>query len=365
MDSSGPTQDQLQKLPKLPFFQFVKIVELLGLDPTNYSQIQPPGAWVMEFRNATKAAEINAASIELALVSVVQPGNFIPTLDLLDIPLPKDQEKGSLEWFSVIRQTAASRNLTVAEIKTARLNAVDPAPVAAPEWQPPEAGHLEQIMDKQNTLLPINYLAKGLKRSRAVAKLEVVIGGKRAMGTGFVIEPNLIVTNAHVIPDSTVAETAVALFNYEKDVNGADLEPLKIKLAPAKAFIVSPVADYDLAVIALAEDSQGRWDALPLKDKTVAVDDPVCIIQHPGGDQKHIGMTHNTVTYVDERLVQYLTDTLPGSSGSPIFDGDWDLVGVHHAGGWVREPSTKRTLFRNEGIRLAHLQALVAQLAKD
>jgi V8-like Glu-specific endopeptidase len=60
------------------------------------------------------------------------------------------------------------------------------------------------------------------------------------------------------------------------------------------------------------------------------------------------------VTYSGEDRVQYLTDTLPGSSGSPVFDSEWNLVALHHSGGWMKEPGSfsKSTLFRNEGIAI-------------
>ena len=56
--------------------------------------------------------------------------------------------------------------------------------------------------------------------------------------------------------------------------------------------------------------------------------------------------------FVGEGRVQYLTDTLPGSSGSPVFDKDWRLVALHHSGGWITEPGSKETFYRNEGIHV-------------
>jgi V8-like Glu-specific endopeptidase len=56
-------------------------------------------------------------------------------------------------------------------------------------------------------------------------------------------------------------------------------------------------------------------------------------------------------------VVQYLTDTMPGSSGSPVFNDKWELIVLHHSGGWLPEPSTKSTHFRNEGIRVSAIAA--------
>jgi V8-like Glu-specific endopeptidase len=83
----------------------------------------------------------------------------------------------------------------------------------------------------------------------------------------------------------------------------------------------------------------------------------VNIIQHPAGQSKVIALYHNVVAYVDDRRVQYLTDTLPGSSGSPVFDSQWRVVALHHSGGWLTEPGSKKAFFRNEGIHVHCLRA--------
>jgi V8-like Glu-specific endopeptidase len=84
----------------------------------------------------------------------------------------------------------------------------------------------------------------------------------------------------------------------------------------------------------------------------VAAGDRVNIIQHPGGGPKQLAFFHNVVAFADDSRIQYLTDTLPGSSGSPVFDKDWRLVGLHHSGGWLPEPGSKQTYYRNEGINI-------------
>ena len=92
-----------------------------------------------------------------------------------------------------------------------------------------------------------------------------------------------------------------------------------------------------------------------LANVKLQVDDFVNIIQHPGGLPKQIAIYHNIVVFADLGRVQYLTDTMPGSSGSPVFNNEWQVVAMHHSGGWIREPSTTNMFFRNEGISSVRL----------
>jgi len=103
---------------------------------------------------------------------------------------------------------------------------------------------------------------------------------------------------------------------------------------------------------------------LSMVDAGVKVNDYVNIIQHPGGLPKQIALYHNIVTFVGGARVQYLTDTLPGSSGSPVFDSRWRVVALHHSGGYLTEPGSdrKRVFFRNEGI---HINAILRGLAEN
>jgi V8-like Glu-specific endopeptidase len=57
----------------------------------------------------------------------------------------------------------------------------------------------------------------------------------------------------------------------------------------------------------------------------------VSIIQHPKGNRKEIVLYGNRVQAVYQDFIQYETDAEPGSSGSPIFNEQWQLVGLHHS----------------------------------
>jgi V8-like Glu-specific endopeptidase len=65
-----------------------------------------------------------------------------------------------------------------------------------------------------------------------------------------------------------------------------------------------------------------------------------------------VAYTRNRITFVDNRIVQYLTDTDVGSSGSPVFDEKGSLISLPHAGGRPQEVAGQAPLKKNEGIRI-------------
>ncbi|HVG20431.1 MAG TPA: trypsin-like peptidase domain-containing protein [Blastocatellia bacterium] len=206
---------------------------------------------------------------------------------------------------------------------------------------------LEKIMGKQSTFLPVSFLETGLKRARAVARIRLSNG---ELGTGFLIKDNLLVTNNHVMPNSGLALGAEIQFNYQQAASGRDLEPTILHLDPDRGFKTS--VEDDWTFIRVKEDANADWGAIEVEEVDVSKTERVNIIQHPSGGPKQIAIYHNVVAYVDDKQVQYLTDTLPGSSGSPVFDSRWQIVALHHSGGWILEPQTKNPVFRNEGINI-------------
>ena len=234
-------------------------------------------------------------------------------------------------------------------------------PVESPDLEdanwlgPADPDELEKITGARSTLLPISFLEVGISRSRAVARVELS-GGES--GSGFLIAEDLLLTNHHVLSDEAAARGAKVQFNYQKTVRGLDDKPTEYRTDPAAGFATSPmVGGDDWTVVCLPDRPGTRWGTIPLVPIEISVGDHVNIIQHPGGGDKQIALYHNTVIAAANGLVQYLTDTLPGSSGSPVFNDSWDVVALHHSGGWIPDPAARRRLlpfkrkyYRNEGI---------------
>jgi hypothetical protein len=225
-------------------------------------------------------------------------------------------------------------------------------------WRGPVtfARTLEKVIGAQPTFLPVSFLETGLRRANSVVRVE----GRSGIGSGFLTRNNLLITNHHVIPTATEARAAKLWFNYQRTATGADAQVAEFSLDPDSAFATSPMeGGDDWTAVRVRGNPNAEWGMLEMSDVSVNVNDYVNIIQHPGGLPKQIALYHNVVAFADDRRVQYLTDTMPGSSGSPVFDSEWRVVALHHSGGWLPEPGTNQVFFRNEGI---HVLALLKGL---
>jgi V8-like Glu-specific endopeptidase len=58
--------------------------------------------------------------------------------------------------------------------------------------------------------------------------------------------------------------------------------------------------------------------------------------------------------------VRYATNTLGGSSGSPCFNFDWDLIALHHYG----DPSYNHPKY-NQGIPIGLIRERLRRQGKD
>lgn len=62
----------------------------------------------------------------------------------------------------------------------------------------------------------------------------------------------------------------------------------------------------------------------------LAINQTLSILQHAKGGPLQIGIGH--VTAVLPTKVVYDANTEPGSSGAPVFNMNWELVGIHQCG---------------------------------
>lgn len=236
------------------------------------------------------------------------------------------------------------------------------APTAAPVGADGTGGAVsvagaEKLMGAQSTLLPLAFLESGLRAARAVGLLRDDV---EALGTGFLVAGDIVVTAGHVLPDAAAAAGARLVLGYQEGPGGEIQGGTSCALAPDLGFATSE--RHDLTAVRAREPLTEEWGALTLAPPQAPKPRRVNIVQHPGGAPKKIALYHNVVTHADEHRVLYLTDTLPGSSGSPAFDDRWRVTAVHRAGGHLPAPDGTGHVYSNEGVPARWLAELLATL---
>lgn len=197
----------------------------------------------------------------------------------------------------------------------------------------------------QRDIVSVNFFKRGLLTAKAVCRVKTlgINGGPPSYATGFLIGPELLVTNNHVLPDPDTASRSLAEFEYELDVNFVEQRGRIYPFAPLRAFYTSRELDFTVVAI-----SPVAHDGTPITDFGVVpliaesgkglVGEHVSVIQHPAGGTKQVVVRENRIIDLDRAkfpglnpgFMHYTADTEPGSSGSPVFNDQWNLVAIHH-----------------------------------
>ncbi len=192
-------------------------------------------------------------------------------------------------------------------------------------------------------------LLTGVGRATSVALIEH--RGTTPMGTGFLVRggdfiPVLgdlvcLLTNSHVVgredPKAAPPEECEAVF----DLPG----PNKTRITIQEEIWSSPVGKLDATLLRLAPGCELAV-GLPLAKHLPVLDNKsrVYVIGHPEGREltyslqdnrllDHEGPTAGTPVDPTVRKLHYRAPTEHGSSGSPVFNSRWDVIGLHRAGG--------------------------------
>jgi endonuclease G len=241
--------------------------------------------------------------------------------------------------------------------------------VTAPEARrlAPQSGP-EAIWGQTIDFVDVSFFDRGRQAARAVCRIISRTG--QAIGTGFLISPRVLITNNHVIGSTVAAGNILAEFDYERRLDGTPRPVTRFALDAAALFVTSDRDELDYTVVALGARDSGagtaagyRYLALSGARNKHVLGDLANIIQHPDGRMKEAVVRENQLVSRGNTVLHYVTDTEPGSSGSPVCNGTFTVVALHHWGGphrgLVDEKGVKVPRTVNEGIRIS---AIVADL---
>jgi V8-like Glu-specific endopeptidase len=214
----------------------------------------------------------------------------------------------------------------------------------------------------------LEWYEDGLSRCNAVARIGVE--ASKGIGTGFLLRGSVLsaklgddfvlLTNEHVInddpqvKDTLRCEDAKVIFEKidRKEIFGIE-----------KIYWISERENLDVAIVQFFQKDQQRINeiglnsepfpvakALPIVEKTQRV----YIIGHPGGETLSLSLQDNELLDHEIPKIHYRTPTEHGSSGSPVFNRIWKLIGVHHKGNdtMPRLNGLPGTYQANEGISI-------------
>ncbi|MFM7203433.1 MAG: trypsin-like serine peptidase [Myxococcota bacterium] len=166
-----------------------------------------------------------------------------------------------------------------------------------------------------------------------VARLDLGSG----LCTAFLISEDLMMTNHHCMSSQSGCTQSKAQFNYELDTNGNPLPTDEYRCT--ELLTANEPLDYAVFRVANSPGLTYGWFSL---DARVPTGEQGSIIQHPNGRRKRAAVAPNCrlLDIADgndnNTDFRHQCDTEGGSSGSPVLDANFNVVGLHHFGGATR-----------------------------
>jgi Trypsin-like peptidase domain len=225
------------------------------------------------------------------------------------------------------------------------------------------AESLEKVLgsDRFQTL---QWWRTGLVRCRAVVRIDDL--NHVGLGTGFLVRGSdlhpllpeaVVVTNAHVVPEALDPEDAeIAFHGLDADLG----PPRRFKVKKMHWYSPSSPPGVDTALLELEALPKGV-EPIPLIKKFPVLNERsrAYIIGHPKGyADPQFSIQDNLVLDVDDTRLHYRAPTDDGSSGSPVFERQWKVIGLHHAGSkTMSRLNAKGTYPANEAFRIDAIRA--------
>jgi V8-like Glu-specific endopeptidase len=217
----------------------------------------------------------------------------------------------------------------------------------------------------------LKWQSRLMKIERQVCRVELA---GNALGTGFLVGPDTVLTNWHVfeiakkagkvgelgcrfdyvrLPDDTVDPGQLVMLEGGESIDTSPYSAAEQTDNPESPLPTLQELDYALLRLAARIGDQQidgtprKWITLPKATMPLVADSPILIVQHPEGSTMKLALDTQAVVGLNgnKTRLRYRTNTEPGSSGSPVFTMDWDIVALHHYG----DPKWQNPLF-NQGV---------------
>jgi V8-like Glu-specific endopeptidase len=214
-------------------------------------------------------------------------------------------------------------------------------------WQgPSDQQELQTFLQPRRVMtLDAAFIQRGIEQIAGVCQIELVApttGDSIPLGTGFLIQPNLLLTNYHVLapeldsdPSAYLSEI-VLRFGYLTSPDGKAMQGQIFKLSEHPIRASSSTNRLDYALLEVENSILGVKDIHPVNihaEHQPAKGMGINLLHHSEGKTMKFALGTNGITgvYESEGLIQYYSETAGGASGSPCFNDDWQVVALHHA----------------------------------
>jgi pSer/pThr/pTyr-binding forkhead associated (FHA) protein/S1-C subfamily serine protease len=182
---------------------------------------------------------------------------------------------------------------------------------------------------KMRAIRATDFAGLAQQNQGAVGLITVALGGSYYDGTGFIVSRDgYMLTNWHVVADSTHAQPDTIWVTMADQSLGRFAD------------VIATSNERDIALIKVRGYQGPSLTAIDWKGTKARQGEPAALIGYPAGsgfarDRASVArtsMTAGILSRVTSDLIQFDGMTTGGSSGSPVFNADGEVISVHRAG---------------------------------
>lgn len=205
--------------------------------------------------------------------------------------------------------------------------------------QAPADRHGFEAVYGQEGLVRFQWFQTMDQRARGIARIENPASGE-GLGTGFLLpgsalcqswpDDPVFITNSHVVSDNPADDPPLRPGEGVAEFTHLPSQPRR---HIGELLATSPRVELDFSVLKVEPVEKAEplgltpyKPAVPEKDETQRI----YVIGHPRGGDLQVSLYDNNLAEYEEPYVRYRSPTEGGSSGSPVFNRNWDTFAIHH-----------------------------------